>query len=523
MAGILSKKPGRIDNTLYVTLELVKMLEVPVTAGTIKRILREHPDYPSLLSISQSLSRWNIRNRAVEVGVESLEMLPTPFIAYSASQKQLRVITALEQKDLFPASGQVVALIIENIEHAGEEDYPAKRKRELLQSGILPAAFCLFVFLLYHFFEKTYRASLLPILLLLVKSAGIAVTIGLLQQEADYSNPFWNKVCAAGIKTSCKTVLQSRGAKLGGIISWSEIGWAYFAGGWLLLVWSGPQEVPGTIQTLKWLNALALPFVAYSILYQWKIVKRWCVLCLVVQSMLLTELFSWALFSPGLSLPAHPFGNLPVTIAAFLLPYLLWLVAKPFLFKAGAFEQLKIKYNKVKANDQVFSALVNREPLLPAMPEGLGILLGDRTAGDTIIEVCDPYCSECARQHRTVRAFMEDAKDIKFQLIFVATGMDDDRRSRPVSHFLRLYQEGGAPVLMEALQDWYIHCCQEYRAFLKKYPLQGGEEEERHMEKLIAMHNWSRDARVAATPAFFLNRRRLPSVYSLEDIRFIIK
>ncbi|HEY2722735.1 MAG TPA: hypothetical protein VGI82_13465 [Chitinophagaceae bacterium] len=38
---------------------------------------------------------------------------------------------------------------------------------------------------------------------------------------------------------------------------------------------------------ISWLNIFALPYTLFSVYYQWKVAKQWCILCLAVQGLLL--------------------------------------------------------------------------------------------------------------------------------------------------------------------------------------------------------------------------------------------
>jgi hypothetical protein len=71
------------NNASSVTAGLLKKLQVPVTTTSIIDSLEQHPDYPSLLSISDSLKKWKVENIALQVENEKLEELPVPFIAHS--------------------------------------------------------------------------------------------------------------------------------------------------------------------------------------------------------------------------------------------------------------------------------------------------------------------------------------------------------------------------------------------------------------------------------------------------------
>jgi ABC-type bacteriocin/lantibiotic exporter with double-glycine peptidase domain len=76
------------ENAEKVTLALCRMLNVKVTPSYIHQQLHEHPDFPSLLSISDVLSSLNINAVAVKVPIVKLETLPLPaLVQITVSQK----------------------------------------------------------------------------------------------------------------------------------------------------------------------------------------------------------------------------------------------------------------------------------------------------------------------------------------------------------------------------------------------------------------------------------------------------
>src|SRR4051812_4520409 len=70
------------DNAAQASTQLLSRLGVKVTARTVAEAVEAHPDHPSLLSISDSFTRWRVDNAALEVERENLGTLPVPFIAH---------------------------------------------------------------------------------------------------------------------------------------------------------------------------------------------------------------------------------------------------------------------------------------------------------------------------------------------------------------------------------------------------------------------------------------------------------
>ena len=74
----------------------LKQLNVKVNNATINETLQNHPDWPTLLCISDSLNKWNITNAAGKVDVNKIDELPTPFIAYTNnSETPLAIVTSV--------------------------------------------------------------------------------------------------------------------------------------------------------------------------------------------------------------------------------------------------------------------------------------------------------------------------------------------------------------------------------------------------------------------------------------------
>lgn len=83
------------------TIAYLKKLGVKVNNATVNQILQQHPDWPSLLCLSDSLSKWNIPNAAGKIAAKKIAELPIPFIAYTKNyQYPLAIVTGLSATDI---------------------------------------------------------------------------------------------------------------------------------------------------------------------------------------------------------------------------------------------------------------------------------------------------------------------------------------------------------------------------------------------------------------------------------------
>ena len=75
----------------------LKHLHVMVTKTSIANALQNHPDYPSLLGISDVLKQWKVSSTAIKADKNNLAELPLPFIAHiNTAQPTFITVTHLK-------------------------------------------------------------------------------------------------------------------------------------------------------------------------------------------------------------------------------------------------------------------------------------------------------------------------------------------------------------------------------------------------------------------------------------------
>ncbi|MEJ7678510.1 MAG: hypothetical protein WKG06_11755 [Segetibacter sp.] len=76
------------------TIAFLKLLNVKVNAATVDETLQNHPDWPSVLCVSDSFNKWNIPNGAGKIEPNQIDQLPVPFIAYTNDREHpLSIVT----------------------------------------------------------------------------------------------------------------------------------------------------------------------------------------------------------------------------------------------------------------------------------------------------------------------------------------------------------------------------------------------------------------------------------------------
>ena len=204
------------------------------------------------------------------------------------------------------------------------------------------------------------------------------------------------------------------------------------------------------------------------------------------------------------------------TALFFLMPTAVWFFFKPSLLNEKERENDKYELNRLKNNEEVFSAVMARQKQIDTNTTGLGITLGNPNAKNTLIKVCNPYCDPCSKAHPEVESLTKE--NIKVQIIYFASTFEGDITIHPVKHFLAIAAQGNDAFTIKVLSEWYADKNKNIEKFRVKYPALL----ETSNERIEAMHNWCNMNAVTFTPTYFFNGRQLPSYYKLSDIKHFL-
>jgi len=520
--------------------QYAKLLKAKVTSTTIQKTIEENSYYPSLLSISETFNKFRISNSAFEVKRENFEILEAPFAAYvymPDTGKDFVLVTDVNSSSIsflyksnkeqsiskteFLKRFQEVVWIAEPDSLSGEADYQAKRnqeKRETLRKATWSTVLGLTIITGYiSALPSSGQLSFAAISL--IKLAALATSILLLVYEVDKSNPFVKNLCAVGGKTNCDAVLSSGGAKLLGV-TWSELGYFYFASSTILLF---NPSVPFSTKVF-WIalaNAFASPYIIFSVFYQWKVVKQWCPLCLAVQVCLLSELV-WSIVNYW-TFPVSFVISFPQYLSLFFcltLPLLFWYGIKRVFSQAKDSVIFESAYKRLQYNPEIFFSLLHQQKRAPDGWQNLGITVGNPDATTRILKVCNPYCGPCSEAHKTLENIISNNTRVNLQIIFTSKNTENDISAPIVRHLMAIAETGNKELIQKSLHDWYLSKEKNYERFNIDHPLNI---ELRQMDSSIdAMADWCEKAEVTLTPTIFINGFLLPENYNVDELRNLI-
>jgi len=523
-------------------IKLLKYLHLNIDPELIIAELERHPDYPSLLAVSDVLTALKIENSAFRTSFDELDDVPCPFLAHTLPNGgEFIVVTKIDGDNIYVSSdkwnkhklkAEAFKKIFGGVVLTVEPGSSAKTTTTLttfltnikipaLAVGVALMLLSALVFNTGYFINLNWQTALLT----LFKTAGLITSILLLIQSIDSNNPLVQVLCKSEGKTNCNAILSSKAAIVFEGLTWSGVGFFYFAGTWLLLLFGGGSTAIWQMLTI--LNIVSLPYTVYSIYYQARIAKQWCILCCTVQMLLWLEFIPLISHNNPLSfVRMDSFGGegwggaWSALFICLLLPVVLWLLLKPLFLKLQQLKPLKQQLRTFKYNTELFNKLLTEQPKYAQPDEEWSIVLGNADASNSITMVTNPYCPPCSKTHKLLDALLDQHCDLQARIVFTANNTDNDIKTPVSRHLMALNNLPDKTIVKQALHDWYEQKQKNYEAWAKVYPVHLNEAEYHKIDKQKA---WCQMAEVAATPTLLLNGSRLPDLYQLTDLKYMLE
>ncbi|WP_293944773.1 MULTISPECIES: vitamin K epoxide reductase family protein [unclassified Sphingobacterium] len=532
------------DNLILTCQSLLNHFGVKSTSLAVSRLINNHLEYPSMLALIDCLSRYGIESAAIRKGNYELSDFEIPFVCTIQqsdwSTTSFTVVTNVDENTgaisyLSPITNTITSCSLKDFENIdkgiilltdasnkkNEVNYTQNKQQQCRQKLLqyMPIFLVICSALIAGIYIQTnyYGAySWLGLSLLLTSFLGLGISTLLVWHEVDAHNPFLKEVCGGqGKKVNCDAVLSSAQSSFLGI-SWSIWGFSYMTTLFLTQIFFANQPSFLLVSILS--SLLVVPYIFFSLYYQWKVVKRWCTLCLGVQCVLLIN----SLLGSGF-LVLHPESLDAISAYPILVTTTIGIISLSttynllqILKKARDGKNYERKWKRLHYNPDIFKYLSNKSEKIIYPVDNLGIVLGNPSATNEIVKVCNTYCGPCSKAHPVLEQIVKANLDVKVRIIFTATGEEDDIRTAPVSHLLAIQQKYGEKKVHQALDEWYLTETKHYETFAAKYPINGELKEQQ--DKIAAMRDWCNAMKIRATPTIFVNGNELPESYRIADL-----
>lgn len=483
-----------------------------------------HPDYPSLLALSDTLKFFNITNGAFKIDRSEIELLPNNFVA-RLKKDNIDFLSFIEKKeDVFvytngteqkhSASKSDFEILWDDIvllvEQDAKEVAKPKTKNLLLHSLLIISALLFLTLVVVdvpsNWFSLFY---VFPIL-------GLFLSVAALKDLFKTKSKLLNKFCNSTAATSCNTVVNSSKWKILKTVGFSDLGIIFFSVqiiGLFLMGLSGHYAGFLSIQTI--LLLASIPVIIASIYYQKFIEKKWCPICLSIIGVILLELGYVFFLNKTLDLTI---SLVEVTVFLFVASSVaaIWYILRSLLKKVNDLKSFELKANRFKRNYDMFKKMLLTSRVYQ-LPESL-LILGNPNAELKISIITSPFCGHCSEPHYMLKSIQEKYKERVSVSILYNVNPKNERIRNFVKNIIHLNLKKGSRYYYLAMDYWYQ--TKNDDKWLSKYQTNANTKKTENI--LDNQHPWFMQQNFNFTPCLFINGYRYPKEYDIAELPFFI-
>lgn len=504
---------------------LLSLLKVKHTNRFSNNYYNEHPHKNNLYGISKMLSDYGIKNAGIRIKDKEKDIweIESPFITLSGGDfvvvrdvSLTKVKYIWQGKDISSSINEFISvwsgivLLLEPSLEAIEPEYNKNRKIALfhqMQTILFLGAVA--IFLCIGYISNSVYNNFGIIILSLLNLLGVYIGFSLVQKQLKIHSHYADKICTLFSKSDCNNILESKAAKIGGVIGWSEVGLGYFIANVFIL-----SFLPSFIFYFAWINLLALPYSFWSVWYQKFKAQQWCPLCLIVQ-VLLWLIFVANIIFGNIQQPDFTWSNIILILCIYGIPIIGINILTAKLSDGNKVIAIQQEINSFKAQEKVFTTILSSQPYYETSKEDSNILFGNPQASLFITILTNPYCNPCAQMHTRVDSFLNEMKDkVCIQYIFSSFNKELEPTAR---NLIAAYQKNQSSA-QTIYKDWFEKGIRQNDAFfndfhLETHSFQAEDEFQRH-------ETWKEKTQLIVTPTILVNGFKLPENYKIEDLRY---
>lgn len=506
-----------VENTSGILFHYLRALHVKVSKMTVRRLL-DSPLGNSMRGISDALDALHINNAVYQLPKDYLDKLESPCIAITTNidspfclverieEEHIIITTSLAQhkrvtKQKFLQKWTGGILISEVSEQTIQEKNCRLRdiaewikQYQLLLAGIVTA-----ILILYSTGNSVSKGMSLYLLTL---CTGMFVSSAILYKEMINSR-FLHSLCHIGNVVDCNEVLHSKGSRIVGM-GLGELSLFYFC---TLLLFALIR--PHDFYFISYLcNIGALGFTIYSIIYQAFVVRKGCMLCMII-NIIVWSSFSILIISQQQFDKSITTSGVSTLLALSSINLVGWFQIKSLLKAKNEKTQLNERFTEL-LNPAVFQKLL---VLKPQIEESVShdITLHNQIMGEhQVLIVTNPNCKNCANIHKYIK---ELATTMPISLIFL-TFPNDKLGERIAKDIISVYIKNGWEKAIQLLEEWG-----EQRSIneIEDYSIT---EEVQNLWKRQQIYSW--EQRINQTPSIIINNHYMPNVYHISELRYVL-
>ncbi len=494
-----------------------------------KEQVSAHPDYPAITSVVDFLDNGGMSYQAVQADASYIHEFNYPLLAHIKQPRQeyMHIISDAtewdKQKDITNLWSGVVIYPEKNASWYHKENESRKKqdsRNKLIAFGWLVAGLVLFIFAALNISVVTVNTFGFLAL------SGLVLSIFVLGVELGFQNEIVKQVCGAVSDGGCEKVLKSTYAKGFAGFTPADISVLYFTTQFIMYI--AGSFYPPVLPLLFFISLPGIIVACWSIYTQAFQLKKYCTLCLVIVAVLIIQA-AIGIFS----IPEIVFEIAPVSLiaAVFFISGIILFPIKQLLKTNETNRHKLAELTKWKTDSNLFITQWQQEQQVDTTIWKNDLVIGEPSAPIIITVACNPYCGPCAKAHLQLDDLLQrfNGKLAVQVRLLCNPDKEEDKRTIAVKALLQNAAiTKNKQDMQEMLTDWFAWM--DFEKWNSKW-LQLNDSQKtaesqlfaEEIERALRKHsNWIDESNISSTPTFFINGRRLPGRYSLNDMEQLI-
>jgi len=483
-----------------------------------KDLYLSHPNYPSLFSVTDTLDVLRIENMAANVPKNQLENLPEHFIAAIQHKDGDFFVFVNKSHDTIvydPGNGEKHTLTIEEFRELwnglilaiGKNEKTTDIKKSNIKStvslGLLSA-----IFLLSNF---TYKFDIYEFIFRTLSFIGLLTSIFILLEKNENGNELVSKICSFNSKTSCDSVIKSKDSRITKWLDFTDLPILFFSINFIAVSLANLS-----FGIIGLLSLVSLPICLYSIYLQKTKLKKWCMLCLIISSLILAQSLVYILNTGSLNITlTAAFHYLIIAMACSAI----WFPFKKIMSERKELADKNKELSRFKRDFNLFEFLSSKVQEPQQLASLKPIYFGNSEASLTLRLFLSPSCGHCHTAYQKAKDFIEKySEKIRLAVYFNLNIENSENPYVPIAKNLQQIHFSNGNI-RQALEDWHVKNL-TIEDWLKKWKQEIISEETK--AELNKQYEWCVQNEFNYTPVKIIDYKLLPKEYELEEIKYFL-
>ncbi|MDH6309943.1 putative membrane protein [Dysgonomonas sp. PFB1-18] len=491
---------------------------IRVSAKTLKDSLNKHPFKDGVRGISDTLDGLRVEHLVCQLTTEQLEEIETPFIVFTTTEKDpIGIVNYIGEKinvyspisgnldisrDVFNRIWTGIVIAGEKGENTYNENwitYFVKQCINWVEENIFLLCTICFILILSIGIFNNQTFNIYETLIYVIKVSGVGMS-AIIIYKTYFNRNILKRFCQIGTTVDCNSVLNSKVSKFFDWIGFGELSFIYFLS---TLLW-GIFLTDSPLSIYIICSGIAFLFTIFSIIWQGFIAKKWCLLCMIVNLIIVLELVVSSINYKTINISVLDFTGLAI---CFIFSLFCWIIFRDLLFIKKRKQRLDDKNIELLSDLELFNLLLNKsskvQPYFSFAP-----LSNNIESSNNLLIITNPSCGICAKLHEEVKT-MDNNLNIN---LIIALDNKDKKGKDAALKIISTYQKDGWEKAFVMMEHWFHYKRTNEDVIVS---------DEAHF--VLEKHQeYCRLIKLKGTPLVVIKGHVLPRIYELEDLKLLL-